>query len=396
VQRNKLRILMMIPNTTDDATNNRLTCHNPNQTSLLTAKIKVDERMISNNQQQQEIPTIMSSLPSDPTLQDQYHEQLDLFNSTDEQSPKALQVFDLIGVLEQILSFLTTTDVVNATLVNSRWKLAGRNDDIWKTFIQRTWRGKKGVTSSTNMIFWRSLFTQDTIRAMKTDDVLCMFRHPLLQTQYETLQDEVAKMESGEASREFLHRFVLVHMLDVLSVDGGNGSRNNNNNSINNVVGDDSVQRPIFFSDLYFGSYASSVLDSRRSILSQQELCTRFGFEMHFKIEEEDADDAIVETSEEFERYDAADGIRLYRYSTCFFQPDGDFRLILRPNVAPTYRPTDLQWRWLEVGKRVQVGPYPSLTVSRTRDWGWKLENLHVVMYSNHGSWPPSVSIFGQ
>ena len=112
---------------------------------------------------------------------------------------------------------------------------------------------------------------------------------------------------------------------------------------------------------------------------------------MHFKILEEDTDDLFLETTEELQRYDEAEGILLYKHSTCYFRPDRDFRIVLRPNVAPTYRPNDLRWRWIENGKQIQVGPYPSLTVTRRKDWGWKLENLHVVMYSQHGddSWPP-------
>lgn len=289
-----------------------------------------------------------------------------------------IQVFELIGVLEQILSFSDATDVASATAVNRRWKRAGRRDEIWKAFIRQAWQDKKGVTSDSNMIFWRSLFSREAVRAMKQDDVLCMFRHPLLQTQYKSLEEEISKTPSGNASPEVLQRVVQVHMLDVMSEGSGDGRDD-----------DSTYQRRVFFTDLYFGSYASSVLDAKRSVISQHELCTPFGFEMHFKIEEEDADDVIAETHEELQRYDEAEGILLYRHSTCYFCPDRDFRLVLRPNVAPTYRPNDLRWRWLQAGKEIQVGPYPPLTVSRTKDWGWKLENLHVVMYSNHGSWPP-------
>lgn len=184
-------------------------------------------------------------------------------------------------------------------------------------------------------------------------------------------------------------------MLDVMSegtgvAGAGVDRRGNDNAEMDDADTTRSRPRRIFFSDLYFGSYASSVMDSKRSIISQQELCSPFGFEMHFKIEEDDADDVIAETtSEELQRYEDAEGILLYRHSTCHFRPDRDFRLVLRPNVAPTYRPNDLRWRWLQVGSEIQVGPYPSLTVSRTKDWGWKLENLHVVMFSNDGAWPP-------
>jgi hypothetical protein len=350
--------------------------------------------MISSDQPQHETTTMtLSPSPISPTIQ---HQLLDSDNGNDDLTSQAQQVFDLMGVLEQVLSFLDTTDVVIATLVNHRWKRAGRHDDIWKTIIRQSWRDKKGMNIDTNMIFWRSLFTRDTVRAMETENVLCMFRHPLLQTQYETLQDHVSKIDSGQGSPEFFHRFVQLHMINVMfdGGGGGNGSNSSYHNRTNSANGDVDIQRRIFFSDLYFGSYASSILDSKRNILSQKELCTPFGFEMHFKVEREDAGDVVMTTNEELERYDDAEGILLYRYSTCHFRSDRDFRLVLRPNIAPMYRPTDLRWRWLEVGRRIQVGPYPSLTVSRTKDWGWKLENLHVVMYSNHGSWPPPQSPF--
>lgn len=220
---------------------------------------------------------------------------------------------------------------------------------------------------------------------MTQEDVLCMFRHPLLYSKYRALEEEIAKQKEagGVVSTEHLQRTLQMHMLDVMS-EGNND--------------EDEFQRRIFFSDLYFGSYASSIMDSKRSVITQAELCTQFGFDMFFKIEEEDADDVIVETNEELQRYGEAEGILLYKHSTCYFRPDRDFRIVLRPNVAPTYRPTDLRWRWIEVGKQIQVGPYPSLTVTRRKDWGWKLENMHVVMYSQDGdgSWPPPTLQFDE
>ena len=44
------------------------------------------------------------------------------------------------------------------------------------------------------------------------------------------------------------------------------------------------------------------------------------------------------------------------------------------------YHPNELQWRWVDKGTKVQVGPYPPLTITRKHDWGWRLENVHVVL----------------
>jgi hypothetical protein len=294
-------------------------------------------------------------------------------------SPSSISlVFDSMGILEQILSFVDTTDLQNSTAVNRRWKEAGRTDALWQAVIRRTWHDKKGVSSDRNMIFWRSLFNKERVRRMTQDDVLCMFRHPFLYAKYKALEEEIAKQETSPkvVDTDYLQRSLQMHMLDVISE--GNDA-------------DESHPR-IFFSDLYFGSFASSILDSRRSTIILSELCTPFGFDMHFKLLEEDADEWIVENNEDLRRYDEAEGILLYKHSTCSFCPDRDFRIVLRPNVAPTYRPSELRWRWIEFGKQIQVGPYPSLTVTRRKDWGWKLENLHVVMYSHDGDglWPPS------
>ena len=78
-------------------------------------------------------------------------------------------------------------------------------------------------------------------------------------------------------------------------------------------------------------------------------------------------------------------GILLYHHSICYFkETNRDFKLVLKENVnfavGHTYHPTDLKWRWLDVGKRIQVGPYPPLNIVRRKDWGWNLENQHVVL----------------
>ena len=94
------------------------------------------------------------------------------------------EVFDSFGILEdKILCYCDIPDLLCATVVNKRWKQAGRYDEIWKDIIRRKWKDKKGVNSSNNMIFWRSLYTKYTVQNMTTDQVVCMFRHPLTKKQ---------------------------------------------------------------------------------------------------------------------------------------------------------------------------------------------------------------------
>jgi hypothetical protein len=103
----------------------------------------------------------------------------------------------------------------------------------------------------------------------------------------------------------------------------------------------------------------------------------------------------------------------LYKHSICYFEaPDGStdgadssggksstsssisssnnnsnmhgrkFRMEVLDHVENAFT-TDLLWRWAVNGSKVQVGPYPPLRVNRRcDDWGWELENQHVVMRS--------------
>jgi hypothetical protein len=312
--------------------------------------------------------------------------------SSSSSSPQSL-VFDSFGLLEQILSFSETPDLLAATTVNRQWKHAGRQDELWKSAIRRMWKDKKGSVAGENWIFWRSLFTKETVRTMTQEQVLCMFRHPLLTQKYNALEQEIKKAEDGKLAESFLQRFVQVHMLDVMSEGVGGTDDDDDGDDVNTFpyhMQPSRQRRRHFFSDLYFGSLACSMMDSHRNMISIVELCTPFGFDMYFKIEQDDLDEMDQENrnNENLQTYEEQQGILLYRHSTCYFRQDRDFRIVLKQYVH-SYHPTDLKWRWLEMGKRIQVGPYPALTVSRRKDWGWKLENLHVVMYLQDGPWPP-------
>jgi hypothetical protein len=294
-------------------------------------------------------------------------------------------VFDSFGILEYILSYSEVVDLLAVTQVNRRWKEAGRTDSLWEGATERLWRHKIGApfqqaqtqqascagdssravaspsssSSSSSppppLLFWRSLFTKDAVRRMTAAQIRTIFQHPLLSEKRDLL-DKKHITEKAD-----LQRFLQVHMLDVMS---------------------DGPEWHHFFSDIYFGSYTCSVMDSKRDSITPLELCTPAGFDMYFKIATDDVDDADRSflTSYDDEEEGGGDGtILLYHHSTCFFEESREFSIVLKQYVQ-SYHPTDLRWRWLDVGKRLQVGPYPPLAVSRRKDWGWKLENLHVVL----------------
>ena len=159
-----------------------------------------------------------------------------------------------------------------------------------------------------------------------------------------------------------------------------------------------------FFEDIYYGSYVSSLLDSKRQIITNLELCTRYGFDMYFKISIDDGDIVADQTFLTLYQDDPTQRTFLYHHSTCYFSSnentmkDGDdsddddndgngsngntFKIVLRQQNQQHHHPNNLQWRWLDIGRRLQVGPYPPLLVSRRSDddWRWKLENIHVVL----------------
>ncbi len=207
--------------------------------------------------------------------------------------------------------------------------------------------GRQGRLSAEHPLFRRSLFSKEAVERITDSQIRAIFNVPLLTEKKALIEKCIEKSE--------LQRFLQVHMLDVMS-DGSEWHR--------------------FFPDIFFGSYACSVLDSRRETITQSELCTPHGFDMYFKIAQDEVDDADRSF---LTIYNEAEGVLLYHHSTCSFDESRDFQIVLKQYVH-SYHPTDLKWRWLDVGKRIQVGPYPPLTITRRKDWGWKLENLHVVL----------------
>jgi F-box domain len=353
-----------------------------------------------------------------------------------------------------------------------------------------------------NMIFWRSLFSKELVEKMTEDQIRCYFGHPLLEKKRTQLEQRLSSPDlavipssssssspsSTTAARErslFLQRYVQLHMLDIMSDltseevqqehsfslfgddsddddDDDDDEHNHYDNERNTSVlynrqRPRALPRQHFFSDLYFGSYACSVMDSHRNRMTQLELCRPFGFLLYFKVDANevledllerpddddddgsDGDDSIDDDDDEEEGDDENDDmdddgnyaqsaahrgalevyegnplILLYKHSICYFDaPDSltdgagasatTNRTIINNNNARNFRmdvlehvehafTTDLQWRWAVNGSKVQVGPYPPLHVKRRHDdWGWEMENVHVVMRSlEHGGRHPT------
>ena len=267
-----------------------------------------------------------------------------------------------------------------------------------------------------NLIFWRSLYTHKAIERMSQEQIQSIFSHPLLVEKRSLLDSK----RGDTIQRPELQRFLQVHMLDVMSdpsttsscptttssvisssnlrrSGGGHDDTSGSSSSSSSSASCSSRWHTHFFNDIYYGSYVCSLLDSRRESITTIELCTPYGFDMYFKISIDDVEDP---DDQPFLTIDP-DSDRLsylYHHSTCYFEEQNhDFRIVLKEQHEGSYNhPQDLKWRWVvgdsssgsvtaaaaaAIGKRIQVGPYPPLTVRRnTKNWGWKLENTHVVL----------------
>lgn len=217
------------------------------------------------------------------------------------------RVFESFGILETMLSYAGVEELLQATLVNSRWKSAGRTDSLWEPHTTQLWEGKFGVKAEPNPIYWRTLYTNECVQRMSASQIISVFHQPLLAGKKPILE----KITDGEE----LERFYRVHMLDIMS-----GASQNN----------------VFYADIQFGSYASSLIDSKRDSITQWELCTNFGFDMYFKIAREDVD----ETDQfEFTAYEESEDILLYHYGTGIFDESYEFHMMLRQEVH-SHHPT--------------------------------------------------------
>lgn len=267
-------------------------------------------------------------------------------NHDDDNYSPVAATFQVPGLLEFMLSFDNKQHLLLTALVSHRWRAASRDDSLWydiskreaSTFLMKYHKPKEIP------LFWRSLFTKAAVQRMTEKQIRSILEHPLVVAANKTFRTASADLPE-------LQRLLQLHMLDVVS---------------------STEERSMFFSDIYFGSFACMVRDSKRENMLPAELTTQVGFDVCFKASEIDLEQSNVEG---LVPYEGHPGVMLYNHTVCRFGEDHVFEM-----EKPTYHSGELSWRWLPGNRHVQVGHYPPLAISRTRNWGWQLENLYVVL----------------
>jgi hypothetical protein len=121
---------------------------------------------------------------------------------------------------------------------------------------------------------------------------------------------------------------------------------------------------------LWFGSFLSSVVDSRRTVMLLDELLSRKGFMMYLKKVPNQDYNAVDENAENSLRY----------YGKCFFNKDDSGNSVCEECVSMlTY--TRL-WRWIIPGQKVLIDSCHTLVIHRLDNWGWQLESFSMVLLS--------------
>lgn len=153
------------------------------------------------------------------------------------------------------------------------------------------------------------------------------------------------------------------------------------------------------FRHLWFGSYASSIIDSKRSAITIDELVSLNGFSMNFKV----VTTTIVSSSSSTTTQTQAqnghrhhrchDDIKLHVYGMCYFHEDFTFHVEQEKGMSSGRGEEDgrqrqnlnqnvLSWKWIVDWRVLQIERYPPLHLKRMKNWGWKLENDQVVLLS--------------
>lgn len=192
-------------------------------------------------------------------------------------------------------------------------------------------------------LFWRSSLSDAVINHLTVRQIRGLFNHFLLHQQKQQLKTCLEKSEMIRLVRTYA---------EELQFEG-----------------------EVRYSDLWFGSFASSMLDAQRESITKEELCSPYGFDTFFKVLEEEVWDS--NDLAQLIPYDGHSGIMLYQHSVCYFDPNND-EFVMELKDGEAHHPMNFQWQWNH--NLVQVGPYPHLVITRLPDWGWKLENVHVVM----------------
>lgn len=114
-------------------------------------------------------------------------------------------------------------------------------------------------------------------------------------------------------------------------------------------------------------AYARSIQDCQRTTITATELCS-FAWTFKFK-------------HQALDQHHSGSGNEMIRY----FQQDGSY--VIGENDCPYQHPR-YRWQFLthkggRPGVCVQINRFPCLAVSRTPDWGWRMENPWVLFTSN-------------
>jgi hypothetical protein len=261
------------------------------------------------------------------------------------------QCFDSFGLLEHILEYSTVSDLLTAASVSQRWNEAARSDILWKGLCQEIWAHKWCMThvpddaSAELPLFWRSYLTRREIQNLSLEQLRAFYRHPLLNMDASDLDlnPQLEKSMMQGALQLYMTTLESRYIRDCC----------------------------------WYASYSASVFDSKRSEILDSEVCSPRGWDTYFKIDPADVNDQDFLAN--LVPFEDDDTVLLYPHSICYFHENRDFTMELKE--ADLRHTTDLKWV-NDGGHAIRVGPYPPLVATRKDDWGWKLENLHVVLYT--------------
>lgn len=258
------------------------------------------------------------------------------------------KVFYTYGLLHCILSYATYADLISTSTVSKFLNETSRSDSLWKEQCILLWKDKVGMPylRKDHLIapYWRTFLLPEVIHSMSTRDVKLFFAERPL-------------------GRQEVRDLLLANRLEKRDMQ----------NTILQLMNDQEREFTTGFRQLWFGSFMSSMVDSRRNFILLDELLSTKGFLMNFKVIHED-DDTVFGRPE----------ISLHYHCTCYFEEEAkNFAFRMEdPEENDMHHPEGLTWRWIVEGKALQVGMYPPLVVYRLENWGFKLENQHVVLLS--------------
>lgn len=372
------------------------------------------------------------------------HEDVNVCDDDDETNYNPVEkVCDIEGILQHILGYNhdDPQDLLSASLVNHRWFEAARDDELWKCACAYAWGNKVGMPlvrrGGSIALFWRSLWGEESVvrgctstehvgrggnstctsgsgssATTTSRPVSSSDRNGGCQKSKMSVKDIKGLFAERPLGRKVvrdafsacfektdMQKAVVELMPETL---GGEECGMDSSRILKRERGDG-------FDRLWFGSFASSMIDSKRTIMTLDELLSRRGFLMHFKVfhshvtttstqhdtnNDEDNLHNSRRNGDINDRGEREEDVSLHFHCICYFDeavreggggdvgpPVGKFRLD-ESNNREMEHPQNLTWHWLIEGRTVQVGQYPPLVIYRLDDWGWRIENRHVVLYS--------------